>query len=105
MTNKKLSELEIKKLNSQSINNSKFALTTIDNPYDPFVDFTNWLLFDNINGYNTCGYLAKFARTSDSLSESENQQEIERAIDEIIKFNPLGLYKKAVNPNFIEETY
>ena len=69
-------------------------LTTFDNPYDPFEDFTSWLLFDNEKGYNTCNYLARIAQTSDELSDQENNKEIERAIDEIIYYDPFNIYKK-----------
>ena len=71
-------------------------LTTIDNPYDPFEEFTQWLLFDNEKGYGTCSYLARIARTSDQLSQEENNDEIERAIDEIIALDPFNIYKKVV---------
>ncbi len=59
-------------------------LTTFDNPYNPFEQFTSWFLFDVEKGYNTCSYLGRIARTSDQLSEEENELEIERAIDEIV---------------------
>lgn len=70
------------------------AITTIDNPYNPFNDFTSWFLFDVEQGYNTCGYLARVALTSDSLTDEENNRIIESAIDEIIKDDPLNIYKK-----------
>ena len=70
------------------------ALTTIDNPYSPFEQFDLWYRFDEDKGYHTCSYLARIARTSDQLSERENQQEIERAIDDIIRYSPLMIYKK-----------
>ena len=69
-------------------------LTTVDNPYDPFEEFTQWLLFDNEKGYGTCSYLARIARTSDQLSQEENDEEIERAIDEIIALDVQNIYKK-----------
>ena len=69
------------------------ALTTVDNPYDPFKDFDKWFLFDIVNGYNSCSYLARIAKTSDQLTEEENLKEIDRAIDEIVLLNPT-LYKK-----------
>lgn len=72
------------------------ALTTFDNPYDPFDDFTNWLRFDTDHGYNSCGYLARLARTTDQFSDKENATEIERAIDRIITVDPFGIYKKIV---------
>lgn len=73
---------------------AKCALTTIDNPYDPFEQFDSWYRFDMDKGYGTCSYLSRIARTSDQLTEYENDTEIERAIDEIIKYDFMDLYKK-----------
>ena len=69
-------------------------LTTFDNPYDPFEQFTSWFLFDVEKGYNSCSYLGRVAHTSDQLSEEENDLEIERAIDEIIKYDFMNIYRK-----------
>ena len=69
-------------------------ITTFDNPYDPASDFVHWFLFDCEKGYNTCAYLARIAKTSDQLSDVENEAEIERAIDEIIKYDFMNIYKK-----------
>ena len=73
---------------------SKCALTTVDNPYNPFEQFTSWFLFDEEKGYQSCAYLGRIARTSDQLSDEENNQEIERAIDEIIKYDFTNTYRK-----------
>ena len=77
-------------------------LTTFDNPYDPFDDFNSWYMYDNEKGYNTCGYLDRIAKVSDDMSQKEANKEIERAIDEIIEFNPLNIYKKVVRTVQIE---
>lgn len=69
-------------------------LTTIDNPFDPFEQFHSWFLFDVEKGYNTCAYLGRIARTSEQMSDEENDIEVERAIDEIIKYDFLNIYKK-----------
>ena len=69
-------------------------LTTVDNPFDPFDDFTSWFLFDIEKGYNSCGKVMRIAKLSDDLTEKEEDVEIERAIDEIIKYDPLDIYKK-----------
>lgn len=74
----------------------KVYLTTFDNPFNPFEDFNSWFLFDIEKGYNSCDYLARVARTSDALTEQENDEEIERAIDEIIKYDFQNIYKKVV---------
>lgn len=73
---------------------SKCALTTVDNPYNPFEQFTSWFLFDEEKGYHSSAYLGRIARTSDQLSDEENNQEIERAIDEIIKYDFTNTYRK-----------
>lgn len=69
-------------------------LSTSDNPYDYFDDFDNWYRYDMDKGYNSCAYLARIARTSDQLTNEENVKEIERAIDEIIKYDFLNIYIK-----------
>lgn len=70
------------------------AITTVDNPYDPLNNFSEWLMYDIDNGYNSCGLLDRFAKTSDAMSDAENAKEIERAIDEIIKYDPFNIYRK-----------
>lgn len=72
----------------------KVMLTTIDNPFNPITEFDKWFAFDCEKGYNSCAYLGRIAKTSDALTEEENDEEIERAIDEIIKFDFMGIYKK-----------
>lgn len=72
----------------------KVMLTTVDNPYNPFDNFKSWFLFDVQKGYNSCSYLARIAKTSEIMSEQENDEEIERAIDEIIEKDFLNLYIK-----------
>lgn len=72
------------------------ALTTIDNPYDPFDQFDAWFMYDVDKGYNSCAYLDRIAQISDSMSDQENNEEIERAIDEIIKYDFQNIYKKVV---------
>ena len=69
-------------------------LTTFDNPFDPFEQFTSWRLFDLEKGYNSSERLARFVNLSDELSETEENAEIERAIDEVIKYDFLNIYKK-----------
>lgn len=70
------------------------GLTTIDNPFNPLTQFSSWFLFDVEKGYNSCAYLGRIARTSDQLSDEENNAEVERAIDEIIKYDFRNIYKK-----------
>lgn len=70
------------------------ALTTFDNPFDPFEQFTSWFLFDEEKGYHSTSYLGRIVRTSDQLSDEENEIEIERAIDEIIKYDFRDIYRK-----------
>lgn len=81
---------------NETIIETDFRLTTFDNPFDPFDDFTSWYMFDVEKGYNTCAYLDRVSNVTDDMSQKEASKEIERAIDEIIEFNPLNIYKKVV---------
>lgn len=79
-------------------------LTTIDNPYDPFNQFDQWYMFDIDKGYGSCSYLDRVARTSSQLSEQENDNEIERAIDEILQFDFQNIYKKVTEKSLESAT-
>lgn len=70
-------------------------LTTIDNPFDPFEQFDSWLMFDKEKGYNSCERLARIAQITDEMTQKEIDDENERAIDEIIKYDVLNIYQKA----------
>lgn len=75
-------------------------LTTVDNPYNPFLQFDEWKAFDESKGYFTCEYLARIAKTSYELSDADNNIAIEEAINEILYFNVLGIYQKVTKENF-----
>ena len=69
-------------------------LTTIDNPFDPFEQFSSWFLFDVEKKYNTCSYLARIEQIADDMSQDEIAEEHERAIDKIIELDFMNIYKK-----------
>ena len=75
-------------------NNYEYALTTFDNPYDPFEQFVLWDLYDHRKGYNSKERLARFVKVTDEMTQQEENEEIERAIDEIIRYDFLNIYKK-----------
>lgn len=55
---------------------NEIAITTVDNPWNPFTDWDSWLAFDIQHGYNTCERLSSTTITSDSLSDEENEESI-----------------------------
>lgn len=69
-----------------------YALTTKDNPWNPFTNFKEWLTFDITNGYNSSEFLARIARTSDALTAEENNEIIRTAIGKIIAEDPINIY-------------
>jgi hypothetical protein len=73
-------------------------LTTIDNPYNPFTHFDEWMEFDESSGYFTTGYLARLTITSNELSDLDQDLAIEAAIDEIVRENVNGMYRKIEAP-------
>lgn len=69
-------------------------LTTVDNPWNPHLQAQEWNAFDLAKGYNTAGLLARFSITSDELSDSITNQDLEDAIDRVVELNPLGVHRK-----------
>jgi hypothetical protein len=74
----------------------QYLLTTVDNPYHPIDQYDDWRQFDMEHGYYTEQRLAKVAATSYSLTDLENQRNINAAVDDFIRLDELGLYKRIV---------
>jgi hypothetical protein len=72
----------------------EYMLTTIDNPFDPFTQFDEWLTYDMQLGYNTSAFLARIANVSNDLSQLDQDQAIQDAINEIVQENISGMWKK-----------
>ena len=73
-------------------------LTTMDNPYNPFTQFDEWNSYDQMKGYGTLSYLARIVMSSSELSEASQSEAIEQGMDEIVRENPLGIYRKVQAP-------
>lgn len=71
-----------------------YALTTIDNPYNPFDDFEHWFTWDEMNGYHTCSLLARVAKVSDAMSSAEQESAVEQAIESIIAHDLTNKYRR-----------
>jgi hypothetical protein len=72
----------------------KTMLTTIDNPFSPFDDFKAWYSYDVSYGHYTCSFLARILNDSDQLSEADQDLAVVLAIEEIMKENVSGIYRK-----------
>lgn len=93
-----------KSLDDKKQTRSISMLTLIDNPYDYFTQFDEWFMYDNEQQSkldlpnNCCGYLdrivAQLGGITDDMTENEENQLIDKAIDEIIAINPFHIYKK-----------
>lgn len=73
-------------------------LTTVDNPFDPFDQFDDWFRYDEEKGFHTCSYLGRIAQTNDEMSDEEFCNAVEQAIDQIIKYDFMNIYKKVKRP-------
>lgn len=82
---------------------SDCRLTTFDNPYNPFTQFSEWLLFDNEHDYYTVNKLARLCEDLDDMTEKEIEEEHERVIDEIIDNDALNIYKKVYRNDDTEQ--
>lgn len=70
--------------------------TTVDNPFNPFDDFDSWFRFDIEKGYYTSSKLGRLTKLTENMTEKEENEEVERAVDELIKIDPLDIYIKVV---------
>lgn len=77
-------------------------LSTIDNPFNPFDNYTSWFAYDVQSGYYTPSYLARIVKSSPDLSEPDQELAIEQAIDEIVSLNINGMYMKVTRDTIID---
>ena len=74
--------------------NKQVCITTIDNPFDPFDDYLSWHMFDTEQGYYTHNKIGRLVKTTDDMTEKEEIEAIEKAIDRLIEIDPLDIYIK-----------
>ena len=64
-------------------------LSTSDNPFNPFEKnnhaWDDWSRWDEDHGYYTTNLLMRAAYISPELSDVQNDEEIERAVDSLVK--------------------
>lgn len=77
-------------------------LTTIDNPYNPYTHWDEWLSYDISHGYNTCGYLARFSTLTMSDDEATEDQKNEEAVQAAIDSSRLPIYIKVTPDSVIK---
>ena len=79
----------------------QFMLTTIDNPFNPFEDYKSWLSYDKGKGYDSAEKVMRYVdflkekdQIDDEITDYEETNLINRAIDVIIKRDFLHIYRK-----------
>ena len=75
-------------------------LSTIDNPWNPFTHYDEWLAEDTRLGYHTPSLLARVVVSSNELSDYDQELDIVRAIDEIVSENVSGMHRKVSRESF-----
>lgn len=89
---------------STSSPSTEYMLTTVDNPFDPFTQYDQWLSYDRRLGYNTPSLLARVAVVSDNLSDADHFEAIQSAIDEIVRENVSGMHRKVSANSFTNQS-
>lgn len=71
-----------------------YMVTTIDNPWNPFTNYHNWLDFDMQHGYNTDQWIYILTRGSNDLPKEENEELIDAGVARLLELDPFGLHVK-----------
>jgi hypothetical protein len=79
---------------------TEYMLTTVDNPFNPFTRFEEWMEYDISMGYNTAAFLGRIAKVSNDLSQPDQALAIQNAIDEIVEENVSGMWRKVSKDSF-----
>lgn len=80
-------------------NSIEYCPTTIDNPWNPFTQYTEWYAMDMALGYHTLERWARMRRVCMIAARTDSEDMVmDEAIDEMIRLDPLQVYVK-VNRN------
>ena len=72
-----------------------YCPTTIDNPWNPFTQFDEWLAYDNAQGYHTLERWARMRRVQAIAARVDDEDMVaDDAIDEMIRLDPTNLLVK-----------
>ena len=71
-----------------------YMLTTEDNPFNPFTEWDEWYAWDAAAGRRHTRLSCSSCENIYDLSEGDQALAIDDAVDEILKENVIGLYKK-----------
>lgn len=72
----------------------EFMLSTIDNPYDPFEQFTLWHLFDKEKGYDSCERLMRNVEIREDMTPQEIEAAADAAMDKLIEEDVMNVFVK-----------
>lgn len=75
-------------------------LTTVDNPHSPFDDYDRWYVWDGMLGHHSTSFLARVAVLSDDMSDEDQEVALALAIDEIVKENVSGVWRKVTREDY-----
>lgn len=78
------------------------AITTFDNPYNPFDQFTQWDLFDKEKGYCSNQKVARLVNFTDDMTEQEMLAENERAIDRLVALDATNTFQKVTRKDYMK---
>lgn len=73
---------------------NEFMLSTIDNPYDPFEQFTLWHLFDKEKGYDSCERLMRLVDIHEDMTPQELDAATDEAMDKLIEEDVMNVFVK-----------
>ena len=72
----------------------QFMLTTFDNPFNPFVEFSSWYMFDCEKDHNTSSRLARITNIDSEMTQKEIEEERNRAMNLIVEYDLEGIFFK-----------
>lgn len=76
-----------------------FIVTTLDNPWNPFTQWDEWLAFDQACGYDTNGTVARFVYSGNNLTEGQNTDLYEEGVQRLMDVDPFCRWIKVTKKN------